>query len=219
MTWNELISKEQHKHYYIDMVPILRSEYSNYECYPSKENIFKAMYSIKSPEDVKVVIIGQDPYHEPGQAMGLSFSVPNDVLAPPSLVNIINELEREYNTKYNNGNDLTFWANQGVLLLNSTLTVRRGKANSHANIGWQIFTDNIIEYLGSLNKPMVFMLWGKFAKSKKKLINNNSLILETTHPSPLSANKGFLGCDHFIKCNEYLKNNNVEQIDWFGVNK
>ena len=223
MTWNEILQNEIRQDYYANGVaPFLQEEYSKYTCYPPKENIFKAFYSIPTPEDVKVVILGQDPYHEPGQANGLAFSVTRDCVNPPSLINIINEVFHEFNipdgTLCNiNHGDLTCWANQGVLLLNTTLTVRRGLANSHSNCGWTIFTDHIIEYLNSLNRPMVFMLWGKYAQRKKYLVNNsNILVLTTSHPSPFSANRGFLGCNHFVKCNEYLKANGIEPIDWTG---
>lgn len=221
MTWNEILQNEIKQDYYVNgIAPFLREEYSKYTCYPNKDNIFKAFYSMPSPEDVKVVILGQDPYHEPGQANGLAFSVQRDCVNPPSLVNIIDEVYHEFNVKgvYNlSHGDLTCWANQGVLLLNTTLTVRRGQANSHSNCGWNIFTDHIIQYLNDLNKPMVFMLWGKYAQRKRYLVNNNHiLVLTTSHPSPFSANKGFLGCNHFIKCNEYLKANGIQPIDWLG---
>lgn len=223
MTWNELIKNEKEQDYYANhLAPLMRNEYENFVCYPAKENIFKALYSIKSPEDVKVVIIGQDPYHEPGQAMGLSFSVPTDVKNPPSLQNIIKEIQREtniskeFNCQLYSG-DLTFWAEQGVLLLNSTLTVRKGNANSHANSGWQTFTDHIIQAIDEINNPVVYMLWGKFAQNKMKLITgSNALVLTASHPSPFSANRGFFGCDHFIKCNGYLRNQGLEGINWFG---
>lgn len=225
MTWNELIQNEKRQEYYANgIIPFLQREYFEYECYPPKEMIFNAFYSISSPEDVKVVIIGQDPYHEPGQAMGLSFSVhENCIPNPPSLQNIIKEIKHEYNMDNDHYDrplyrgDLTYLAKQGVLLLNATLTVRRGQANSHADCGWQIFTDHIIEYLDMLNKPMVFMLWGKFAQNKRVLLTGNNIkILTTSHPSPFSVNRGFFGCNHFIQCNEYLKQNGLEPIDWIG---
>ena len=219
ITWNEVLSKEISKEYYKnEVVPFLRQEYSSYECYPSKDNIFKAFYSIPNPSDIKVVILGQDPYHEPGQANGLAFSVKENVKNPPSLENIIQEIQNEYgySTSRLESGDLTYLANQGVLLLNSTLTVRRGQANSHSECGWQTFTDDIIRFINLLPQPIVFMLWGKYARRKKNLIINrhNRLILETSHPSPLSANKGFLGCDHFKNCNKYLIENGVQPIEW-----
>ena len=217
MTWQEMISDEQKKEYYQKMIPMLKSEYSNYECYPLKENIFKAFNSIPSPEDVKVVILGQDPYHEPGQANGLAFSVNHGIKIPPSLVNIIKEIEFEFQDKYKGDGDLTYLAKQGVLLLNSTLTVRRGNANSHSSIGWQIFTDNMVKHIDSLNKPIVYMLWGNYAIKKRYLINNRlACILTAPHPSPLSANRGFFGCGHFISCNKYLEKYELPTINWLG---
>jgi uracil-DNA glycosylase len=224
MTWNDLIQNEQTKDYYANgIIPFLKEEYANYECYPPKENIFKALYSIPTPDDVKVIILGQDPYHEPGQAMGLSFSVPENCTNPPSLKNIIKEVQHEMCIKDDSidrplyHGDLTYLAKQGVLLLNSTLTVRRGQANSHADCGWQQFTDTIISTLNEMNHPMVVMLWGKYAQRKSHLITGNKiLVLTTSHPSPFSANRGFMGCNHFVKCNEYLKANGIEPIDWLG---
>ncbi len=228
MNWSEFISNEQKQDYYANgIAPFLREEYSKYECYPVKENIFKALYSIPSPDDVKVVIIGQDPYHEPGQAIGLSFAVSQNCPNPPSLKNIILEILNEYNQTYEANpkrplftGDLSYLAKQGVLLLNTTLTVRRGMPNSHANCGWQIFTDHLIEYLNSLNKPIVFMLWGKFAQHKGNLIANRPgcLKLSTSHPSPFSANRGFMGCGHFVQCNAFLVKNGMKAIDWLGDN-
>ena len=225
MTWNEMLQNEIKQDYYANgIAPFLKEEYEKYECYPPKENIFSAFYSIPSPEDVKVIIIGQDPYHEPGQANGLAFSVQHDCLNPPSLKNIITEVYDNYpasaKKEHNDidDGDLTFLAEQGVLLLNATLTVRKGEANAHANCGWQIFTDNIIKQICELGNPLVFMLWGKFAQKKENLImntsNNNILVLKTTHPSPFSANKGFLGCKHFSKCNKFLAKNNLKEINW-----
>jgi uracil-DNA glycosylase len=223
MTWNEVIINEQKQDYYANgIAPFLKEEYKNYKCYPEKENIFKALYSIPSPDDVKVVIIGQDPYHEPGQAIGLSFAVSEDCKNPPSLNNIINEIKDEFNItdatdRQLYHGDLTYLAKQGVLLLNATLTVRKGRANSHANCGWQIFTDHLIEYLNTLNKPIVFMLWGRFAQSKGNLITNqNFLKLATSHPSPYSANRGFMGSGHFVQCNEFLIKNGLVPINWLG---
>ena len=223
MTWNEILNNEVQQEYYVKgIAPFLRQEYAQHECYPHKNNIFRAFYSIPSPEDVKVIILGQDPYHEPGQAMGLAFSVLESCPNPPSLINIIEEIKNEFNItdstvrKLYYG-DLDFLANQGVLLLNTTLTVRRGQANSHANCGWQTFTDHVISAIDSCNHPMVVMLWGKYAQRKKFLFKNtNALILTTSHPSPFSANRGFFGCKHFVKCNEYLNANGIQPIDWTG---
>jgi uracil-DNA glycosylase len=228
MNWNEMLQDEMNKEYYQNEVkPFLQEEYSNHECYPPKNDVFNAFYAIPSPEDVKVVIIGQDPYHGPGQANGLSFSVHRDCTNPPSLVNIINEVYSEYPEEKENipkdidYGDLTFWANQGVLMLNATLTVRKGEANSHAECGWQTFTDNMIKRICELSRPIVFMLWGKFAKKKENLImntsNNNILVLKASHPSPFSATRGFLGCGHFRKCNKFLKEHGLQEIDWVNA--
>lgn len=233
MTWNEIIQNEQKQDYYANgIVPFLQEEYMKHICFPAKENIFKALYATSSPENVKVVIIGQDPYHEPGEAMGLAFSVYENFSNPPSLKNIIQEVTNEYSEKaiikqdtgkqiikpckLLDGN-LSFWATQGVLLLNASLTVRCHFPNSHANCGWQIFTDHIIEYLDKLNQPMVFMLWGKFAQNKARLLTNKNIcVLKTSHPSPLSAYRGFMGCGHFKQCNDYLVQHNLTPIDWLG---
>ena len=220
-TWNDILTTECQKDYYVRfLAPFLRQEYGKHECYPHKDNIFRAFYATGSPRNVKVVILGQDPYHEPGQAMGLSFSVPEDCPNPPSLQNIILEIKRESQVYPENcelyDGDLTFWAQQGVLLLNTTLTVQRGHANSHKG-HWNQFSNSIIKRFGSGNEPIVFMLWGKDAKSKSNLITNpNALVLKTSHPSPFSAKLGFIGCNHFNKCNDYLIQNNLEPINWFG---
>ena len=223
MTWNEFILNEQKQDYYANgIIPFLQYEYSQYECYPPKNEIFRGIFSIPSPEDVKVVILGQDPYHEPGQANGMAFSVRTECPNPPSLQNIIKEICNEYGVGIEENpplfhGDLEYLAKQGVLLLNTTLSVRRGQANSHSECGWQIFTDHIIQYLDMLNKPIVFMLWGKYAQSKSYLITgSNAKVLRTSHPSPFSANRGFLGCNHFVQCNEFLKANGLKPIDWLG---
>ena len=219
MTWNEILQNEVTQSYYInELAPFLREEYEKYECYPEKDKIFNAFYNTPSFDATRVVILGQDPYHEPGQAQGLSFSVPNDVKRPPSLVNIVKELESEYGTEYPETNDLTYLAEQGVLLLNTTLTVRKGSAGSHFGHGWETFTDNIIKILGEREEPMVFLLWGKHAQSKKKLITSkNALVLTTSHPSPFSFKRGFEGCGHFVKCNDFLVANELKPINWFPV--
>ena len=215
--WSSIINREQSKPYYATLAQKLREEYANYTCYPAKENIFRAFYN--TPLDkVKVVILGQDPYHEPGQAMGMSFSVPNGTKLPPSLKNIYKELDNEFGTHPDNG-DLTFWANQGVLLLNTILTVRMGEAKSHHGLGWENFIDSIIEDLNNINRPIVFMLWGKDAQRYQKfLTNKNHLVLSTSHPSPFSANRGFLGCNHFKDCNSFLLKNGITTINWVYSN-
>lgn len=217
-TWYQFLKEETLKDYYVNnLAPFLREEYANNECYPIKDNIFNAFKAIPTPLDVKVVIIGQDPYHEPGQANGLAFSVSPEVALPPSLKNIYKEISDEFNLEMDMTNgDLTYLANQGVLLLNSTLTVRKGQANSHEGKGWTEFTDNMITKISNCNTGIVFMLWGKFAQTKESLINkdNNHLILKTSHPSPFSAKRGFLGCGHFKTCNEFLAANGKQPILW-----
>lgn len=212
-SWFELLSEEFKKDYFISLQNFLKEEYSKYQIYPEESKIFNALNHV--PFDrVKVVIIGQDPYHEPKQAQGMSFSVPEDVEIPPSLVNIMKEIEDDLKIEcYKHGN-LERWANQGVLLLNTVLTVRRGQANSHKDKGWEILTRKIIEHLGKREKPIVFLLWGSYAQSYSDLIGKNHLILKAPHPSPLSAYRGFFGCKHFSKCNEFLIQNGEEPIDW-----
>ena len=178
------------------------------------ENIFNALNKVKY-NDVKVVIIGQDPYHEPKQAHGLSFSVEEDVNLPPSLQNIYKEIYSDLDIPISKSGNLTCWAKQGVLLLNTVLTVRRGQANSHQNKGWEVFTSKIIELLNKRETPMVFMLWGNSAKKiGEKITNNNHLILKSAHPSPLSAYNGFFGCKNFSKANEFLKSKGFNEINW-----
>ncbi len=192
----------------------LKKERSMYNVFPPADKVYNAL-NLCPPSKVKVLIMGQDPYHERGQAMGLSFSVPKGVKIPPSLRNIYKEIQDEYGINYPKSGDLTNLANQGVLLLNAVLTVREGEANSHKNKGWEILTSAVVKSLRDSKKPMVYMLWGSDAG---RLVENDSsnpqLVLRTTHPSPLSANRGFLGCGHFRKCNEYLEKNNLEPIDW-----
>ena len=195
------------------MKEFLRNEYTNYTIYPEEKNIFNALNSIPF-DKVKVVIIGQDPYHEPRQAQGMSFSVPEDVDIPPSLVNIMREIESDLGVKcYDNGN-LTRWAKQGVLLLNTVLTVRKGMANSHKDKGWEKLTRKIIELLGQRKEPIVFLLWGSYAQSYQDLIAPWHLVLKAPHPSPLSAYRGFFGCKHFSKCNQFLIDHGQTPIDW-----
>lgn len=212
-SWYEILRDEFDKPYFKELQNFLREEYSKYEVYPEEKNIFNALNHV--PLDrVKVVIIGQDPYHEPRQAQGLSFSVPEDVQIPPSLVNIMKEIQSDLGIScYNNGN-LERWANQGVLLLNTVLTVRKGEANSHKDRGWETLTRRIIQILGERDKPIVFLLWGSYAQGFAPLIKSQHLILKAPHPSPLSAYRGFLGCKHFSKCNNFLVNNGQEPIDW-----
>ncbi len=200
------------------MWEFLSSEYEKKNVYPTKDNIFRAL-NLTPIDKVKVVIIGQDPYHGAGQAQGLSFSVPRGVKNPPSLQNIFKELEAEFNKKSDaevkfNG-DLTNWAKQGVLLLNSTLTVEAGKANSHSGLGWESLTDEIIKLISDKCDGVVFLLWGAYARKKKTLIDTKKhLILESAHPSPFSAYSGFFGNNHFIKTNEWLKDHGRDEIVW-----
>ena len=213
MDWLNFIEEEKKKEYFNELKEKYEEEYKNYRCYPKYENIYKA-FELTPFENVKVVILGQDPYHEENQAHGLAFSVLCDKL-PPSLVNIYKEMETDLGVKIEQDGDLTYLARQGVLLLNTTLTVREHEANSHSSFGWNIFTDNVIKELDKSNNPMVFILWGKNAISKKKfLTNKNHLVLESAHPSPLSSYRGFFGSKPFSKTNEFLKSKNVGEIKW-----
>jgi len=212
--WKNVLQDEFKENYIRHLKQFLIKEKVNYTIYPRGEDIFNA-FNTTPFNNVKVVILGQDPYHGKGQAHGLSFSVPNEVKTPPSLVNIFKEIDRDLGIKnYGNG-DLTKWANQGVLLLNSTLTVRKDEAGSHQNKGWEEFTDKVISTISELKEGVIFLLWGKSAQNKQKLIDKNKHhILISSHPSPLSAYRGFLGCGHFSVCNEILKNQNKTEINW-----
>ena len=212
-SWYDLLKSEFDKPYFKELQKFLDSEYSHYEIYPSNDKIFNAINHVPL-EKIKVVIIGQDPYHEPRQAQGLSFSVPEDVEIPPSLVNIMKEIEADLNIKCLKNGNLERWANQGVLLLNTVLTVRRGQANSHKDKGWEKITRKIIEIVGKREEPLVFLLWGSYAQSYSDLIASQHLVLKAPHPSPLSAYRGFFGCKHFSKCNEFLINHGKEPINW-----
>ncbi|MBQ7834866.1 MAG: uracil-DNA glycosylase [Ruminiclostridium sp.] len=212
--WDELLKGEFEKPYYLELRNFLKAEYNSYTIYPGMYDIFNAL-KLTSYDDVKAVILGQDPYHEPNQAHGLAFSVKDGVALPPSLRNIYKELNTDLGLPIPEKGDLTKWAEQGVLLLNTALTVRRGQANSHRGKGWEIFTDRIIEIMNEREKPVVFILWGANARAKTALITNPvHKILTCAHPSPLSAHNGFFGCRHFSKCNEFLKANGIEEIDW-----
>lgn len=214
MNWETFNENEKSKEYYNDLYDFVKKEYETTTCYPPFEKILNAL-NLTPYDDVKCVILGQDPYHEPNQAMGLSFSVEPGVTIPRSLQNIYKELHDELGCYIPNNGDLTKWAKQGVLLLNSVLTVRAHKAASHADHGWETYTDAILSELNKKDTPIVFLLWGNFARSKKTLITNpKHLILEATHPSPFSASSGFFGCNHFKKCNDYLATNGLSPIDW-----
>lgn len=211
--WDDILKEEYNKSYFEKLMNFIEDEYNNYTIYPDRNNIYNAL-RLTPPEKVKVVILGQDPYINKGQANGLSFSVQSGVAIPPSLRNIFREQRKDLGIIQPNSGDLTKWAKQGVLLLNTTLTVRAGLSNSHQGKGWGIFTDSIIKYLGQ-KENIVFMLWGNNAKAKKKLIDSSkNLILEAAHPSPLSATRGFFGCQHFSKANNYLIEHNLSPIDW-----
>ncbi len=214
-SWDILLKEEWSKPYYKNLRNILIKDYQTKEVFPNKYKIFNALKYVDY-NSVKVVIIGQDPYHQKGQAHGLSFSVPDGVKLPPSLINILKETETDLNiSQPKNFGNLTKWAMQGVLLLNATLTVIENQPNSHANIGWQILTDRIITILNAKPKPVVFLLWGAFAIKKQQLIQNEKhLVLKAPHPSPLSAFRGFFGCKHFSKTNEFLKKQNIIPINW-----
>lgn len=215
MTWQEFFDKEKNLPYYKDLMDFVNNEYSLKIIYPPKELIFNA-FDQTPFDNVKVVLIGQDPYINENQAMGLAFSVPSSSPLPPSLKNIYKEIENEYKKKMNQDGDLTYLAKQGVLLLNTTLTVEKGVSLSHANKGYEVLIRHIIEKLDLDNNPKVFILWGGNAKRLKKHINNkHHLILESAHPSPLGAYKGFFGNNHFILTNEFLKNNNLKEINWY----
>ena len=214
-SWDEVLKGEFDKEYYLKLREFLKFEYSHYVIYPKMENIFNALKTT-SYEDVKVCILGQDPYHEPNQAHGLAFSVEQGVALPRSLINIYKEISSELNVTMSSTNgNLTKWAKQGILLLNTVLTVRKGQANSHKGKGWEIFTDDVIKELNEREDPVIFVLWGNNAKTKEALITNKRhLILTSVHPSPLSASRGFFGSKPFSKINNFLISVNKDPIDW-----
>lgn len=212
--WDELFKREFSKPYFVNLKQFLVDEYATKRIYPPKRLILNA-FDNTSYDEVNVVILGQDPYYNPNQAMGMSFSVPQGVVPPRSLENMFKEIEQDTGRKSEIvGGDLTPWAKQGVLLLNTALTVEGGKPNSHQGKGWETFTDEVIRYLNERKRPMVFLLWGRNAYAKKQLITNSQhLVLTAAHPSPLSAHNGFFGCKHFTKANEFLKQQGIE-IRW-----
>lgn len=212
-SWKEFLSSEFEKPYFKELAEFLHQEYENKTIFPPKQLVFSAFTS--DLNGVKVVILGQDPYHTPGAAEGLAFSVPNSQPIPPSLINIYKEIDADIGEHKNPRGSLRAWQKQGVLLLNTVLTVEAHKAGSHRGRGWEIFTTETIKYLNDTRPHLVFMLWGRDAKNKKSLIDTNKhLILEAAHPSPLSAYNGFFGCKHFSKCNEFLVKNGEEPITW-----
>jgi uracil-DNA glycosylase len=214
-SWMNVLKEEFSKPYFKQLVLHLKTEKQlGKTIYPAGRFIFNA-FDATPFQNVKVVILGQDPYHGPGQAHGLSFSVPAGVTLPPSLLNIFKELQSDIGLSMPSQGDLTHWAQRGVFLLNASLTVRQGEPMSHAQIGWATFTDTVISLLSEKREKLVFMLWGKFAKEKSVLIDEKKhLVLKAAHPSPLSAHQGFLGCRHFSEANQYLVKNGIDPIDW-----
>lgn len=212
--WDELLKPEFDKEYYQELRKFLVNEYKTQKIHPDMDEIFSAL-KLSSYKDTKILLLGQDPYHGEGQAHGLAFSVKPGITPPPSLKNMYKEIESELGIKPPNNGYLVSWAKQGILMINTVLTVRDGLANSHKGRGWEIFTDRIIELLNEKDEPVIFILWGNNAKTKKKLITNkNHFIIEGVHPSPLSASRGFFGCGHFKKVNEILKSLGKNEIDW-----
>ena len=213
-SWKSHLSAEFGKPYFLQLIEFVKSEYQQNTVYPPGKEIFKAFDSCDF-EQVKVVIIGQDPYHGPGQANGLCFSVRDGVRMPPSLVNIFKEIHKDMGKPIPASGDLERWARQGVLLLNATLTVRASTPGSHQNKGWETFTDAVIKSISDQKENLVFLLWGAYAQKKGEVIDRNKhLVLMSAHPSPFSADRGFFGCRHFSKTNAYLKSKGLEEINW-----
>lgn len=213
-SWKSRLQTEFDKPYFRELAEFVRNEYRNYTVYPPGQLIFNA-FNHCTFDKLQVVIIGQDPYHQPGQAMGLCFSVNNGVQKPPSLANIFTEIKNDCGTKIPESGNLERWAKQGVLLLNATLTVRANSPGSHQNRGWETFTDAVIRKISDEKDEMVFLLWGAFAQRKADLVDQDKhLVLKSAHPSPLAASKGFFGNGHFSKTNEYLKSRNKNPIIW-----
>ena len=212
--WDDILQADLESENYRLLREYLKGEYAQGPVYPPKGDIFNAL-KYTDYDDVKVVLLGQDPYHGPGQAHGFAFSVQRGVKIPPSLQNMYKEIYAEYGYPIPQHGELTYWAEQGVLMMNTVLTVRESQPNSHKGMGWEIFTDNVISLLNLRPEPMVFLLWGANARAKKKIITNpNHLVLESAHPSPLSAYNGFFGNGHFKKANDFLKQNKMTEIDW-----
>ena len=212
--WDSILQEEYKKDYFKKIVSFINKEYKNNMIFPPKSQILRAL-SLTDYDDVKVVILGQDPYHGEGEANGLAFAVSNGIKLPPSLQNIYKELYDDLGIKPSSVGDLECWAHEGVLLLNAVLTVQKDKPASHKNLGWENFTDSIIKKINEKDTPVVFILWGNFARSKKRFITNSKhLIIESTHPSPFSARYGFFGSKPFSKTNNFLITNNIKPIDW-----
>ena len=213
-TWDNLLTEEVKKDYFKELIEYVNNEYKTKTIYPKKTEVFNA-FKYTDYKDVKVVILGQDPYHGPNQAEGLSFSVSNEVIKPPSLKNIFKELESDLGIPFPEYNSLKPWAKEGVLLLNAVLTVEEHKPASHANKGWEIFTDEIIKILNKKEEPVVFILWGNYAREKKAYITNPiHYVIESPHRSPFSARNGFFGSKPFSKTNEFLKSKGIKEINW-----
>ena len=213
-SWDKVLSNEFKKEYFEELLDFIKEEYKSKTIYPPQNEVFNA-FRYTDFDKVKVVILGQDPYHGPNQAEGLSFFFFFEVLKPPSLKNIFKELESDLGIPFPEDNSLKPWAKQGVLLLNAVLTVEEHKPTSHKDKGWEIFTDNVIKTLNKREKPVVFILWGAYARAKKEYITNpKHYIIESAHPSPFSARNGFFGSKPFSKTNEFLKKNNIKEIDW-----
>ena len=212
--WDNILDEEYHQEYFKNIVKFINHEYKVKTCYPPKSRILRAL-SLTDYDNVKVVILGQDPYHGEGEANGLAFAVSNGIKLPPSLINIYKELYNDLGIPPANVGNLECWAKEGVLLLNAVLTVEKDKAASHKDIGWEKFTDAIIKKINEKDTPVVFILWGNFARSKKNLITNSKhYIIESPHPSPLSASRGFFGSKPFSKTNNFLRKNNIKEIDF-----
>ena len=212
--WDHYLENEYKKEYFQKLLDFIKEEYKNKTIYPKQNEVFNA-FRYTDYQDIKVVILGQDPYHGINQAEGLSFSVKDEVLKPPSLKNIFKELESDLGIPFPEHNSLKPWAKQGVMLLNAVLTVEEHKPTSHKDHGWEIFTDAVIKKLNERDKPIVFILWGAYARSKKNYITNPiHLVIESAHPSPFSARNGFFGSKPFSKTNEFLKKNGIKEIDW-----
>lgn len=214
LSWKDRLKDEFEKPYFQTLTEFVRAEYQTATVYPPGKEIFRA-FDVCHFDDVRVVIIGQDPYHGAGQANGLCFSVRENVRIPPSLVNIFKEIEQDLGRPFPPNGDLERWAKQGVLLLNATLTVRASSPGSHQNKGWETFTDAVIRGISEEREGVVFLLWGSYAQKKGEVIDRRKhLVLMSAHPSPFSANRGFLGCKHFSKTNEYLKSKGIAEIEW-----
>lgn len=214
LKWDEMLKDEYNKTYFKEMCKFLKQEYLEKTIYPPRTEVFNSL-KLTDYDNIKIVIIGQDPYHGVGEAEGLSFSVKDGIKIPPSLQNIFLELKNDLGYSSPKSGSLRKWANNGVLLLNAILTVEKDKPLSHKNIGWEIFTDNIIKLINKKNKPVVFILWGNFARSKKYLINTNKhMIIESSHPSPFSCRNGFFGSKPFSKANEFLIKNKISPVDF-----